>query len=153
MEALPCPRCRTELTPKRVPDGSAWTCSLCKGASFNLALLCQQIPDAVSVLWTHLSETPPARARCCPSCSAPMCACTTAGVDLDICRLCQLVWFDPGEAEDFGATMELPLSEEARASVALAQVEAVAEGASIQKKIAEIRSFLFGLARFRDPNK
>jgi Zn-finger nucleic acid-binding protein len=82
-----------------------------------------------------------------------MCTCSAAGVELDICRICQLVWFDPGEAEDFGAAMEHPLSDEARASVALAQVEVVAEAASIQKEIAKVRAFLFGLTKFRDPRK
>ena len=146
MNTLPCPRCRVDLISRRVPGGLAWVCGRCKGACFNLALLRRQGEQAVvSALWNLANETPIVPARSCPSCTTPMCTCSTSGLELDVCRACQLVWFDTSETEAFGAKLEPALTKEASVSVALAQSEALAEGASIQKKISAIRFFLLGI--------
>jgi Zn-finger nucleic acid-binding protein len=146
MEELPCPRCRTALYPQRVPGGSAWSCPNCKGAVFNLALLRTQLDsETVSALWEASDAAITAPRKTCPSCTASMSKCSISELELEVCRRCQLVWFDPGEAEALGVNNNPPLTAEARRAVSLAQSEALAEGASIQRHIAAIRFFLLGL--------
>lgn len=63
----------------------------------------------VSEIWRR-SKTEPPGARRCPFCAAPMATVevtvspTDPAVRLDLCRVDQLVWFDPGEVEALPAS-------------------------------------------------
>lgn len=82
----PCPECGTALT--QYPQRDKWRCSGCGGALVGSAELTLEIP-------TDASST--ARPRPCAGCSSEMYAFELAGLTLDHCAPCHLLWFDRGE--------------------------------------------------------
>jgi membrane associated rhomboid family serine protease len=75
-------------------------------------------------------------------------------VELDVCRSCQFVWFDPGELEELGepdrpaepSDDKVPLPPEVRQAFARFEVEAIAERARSQEQGEEAHPALWGLA-------
>jgi membrane associated rhomboid family serine protease/Zn-finger nucleic acid-binding protein len=51
----------------------------------------------VTELWAAARTD--AQTGACPSCRRPMVASSAGGVDLELCKGCQMVWFDAGEAD------------------------------------------------------
>ena len=51
----------------------------------------------VNDLWLGASEG--RSGASCPSCRRPMARSSAGGLDLEVCKGCQVVWFDPGEAD------------------------------------------------------
>jgi Zn-finger nucleic acid-binding protein len=84
--------------------GVIWVCGRCKGAAANLAVLRRRLkPGLVKDLWqTMLKEGAPSY-RPCPACHDMMSSFTakleSAKITLDLCKKCQMIWFDPGELE------------------------------------------------------
>lgn len=102
-DALTCPHCAIKLQPTKYGDKVAWTCAACSGASFNLAVLRDEIDHAVvAQFWQQARSAALAAARC-PSCRRAMRLiahrAARASLDADICVPCQLVWLDGGELE------------------------------------------------------
>lgn len=98
-----CPRCRTALRMDRKPDGAFWNCPHCTGSALNLAVLRRCLPPAqVKTFWRRLQTAAHASAPC-PSCARPLREFTlpveAQTLTLDICKTCQIVWFDKGEFE------------------------------------------------------
>jgi Zn-finger nucleic acid-binding protein len=107
MPDMTCPTCRRALTVShgtRETRGAIWVCGRCKGAAANLAVLRKRLkPGLVTDLWrTMLSQGAPAY-RPCPVCHDAMSSFTapldTAEITLDLCKKCQIIWFDGGELE------------------------------------------------------
>ncbi|MFZ9937414.1 MAG: rhomboid family intramembrane serine protease [Luteolibacter sp.] len=83
-------------------------CAQCEGRVGNLALLRRTLqPEVVNHLWRKVCDAHPTDHHGilrCPSCRGRMhpagetCADGTE-VQLDVCRICQIVWFDAGEIE------------------------------------------------------
>ena len=85
-----------------------YACPACGGVSGNLALLRQSWqPEFANTLWRAVRDAHPTDhggALPCPSCRkrmhvAALQAAEGGEVQLDVCRTCQLVWLDAGEAE------------------------------------------------------
>jgi Zn-finger nucleic acid-binding protein len=102
-DALTCPHCASKLQPKKYGDRVAWTCPACSGLAFNLAVLRDEIDDAVvAQFWRQARSAAVAAARC-PSCRRAMRLIehrtARVSLDADICVPCQLIWLDGGELD------------------------------------------------------
>jgi Zn-finger nucleic acid-binding protein len=54
-------------------------------------------------------EHPVESARCCPECDRPFVIVSVAGEEIDCCRFCRSIWFDPGELRHLsGTAKEIP---------------------------------------------
>ena len=94
------------------PGGALWRCETCAGAAANVAVLRKYLcAEIVREFWLKATnEGVPSNSKC-PSC-AQMLKEFTAGeynraARLDLCKACQLIWFDRNELEMFlGAEKE-----------------------------------------------
>ncbi|UCC99456.1 MAG: zf-TFIIB domain-containing protein [Phycisphaerales bacterium] len=130
MNNLMCPACKTPLSPRRVAAGPLWRCEGCWGIAVNLAVLRRYLPsDIVKKLWrTAVTESMPAE-KPCPSCGQALREFATSGegrrVCLDLCKTCQLMWFDKHELALFPrATKAAPGETESKLALAKVQFEA-----------------------------
>lgn len=115
-----------------------------------LGLLKRLVPKAnVNSVWRTLVNQPtPAADRFCPTCTQQMSQVNLGLVsntlELDVCRTCQMLWFDAGELDEMGEDLkgttqphlrrhdaqtsekDRPLPPEATKAIALMKVEAIA---------------------------
>lgn len=105
MLSLTCPRCApAALDP--APDGPlrAWACGQCGGHALTVSALRQSTSKArFAALWgATLTQARPGPTPC-PSCRVEMrtvaAPAATGPVRIDLCRPCQLFWFDLGERD------------------------------------------------------
>lgn len=95
-----CPACSTQLSDIHIAGCKALECSQCLGRLVNTAVVRNlagpQFIKAVYAGQSHSEST-----KTCPTSrkfmlSSPVTS-ATAGVEVDFCRCCQVVWFDCGE--------------------------------------------------------
>ena len=99
-----CPTCRTTLNINRDRHGAIWVCDRCSGAAANLAVLRKRLKaDLVTDFWRRVISEGTPSARPCPECQRSMTGFKMPVDDhqigLDLCKRCQVVWFDGGELE------------------------------------------------------
>ena len=88
------------------PEGALWRCETCAGAAANVAVLRKYLSaEIVKEFWLKATTESVPSNRKCPSC-AQMLKEFTVGkynrkVRLDLCKGCQLIWFDRNELEMF----------------------------------------------------
>ena len=87
---------------RAVPGGVAWSCTRCDGRTATFGLLRKGLEDhTLRGLVERASAPDAATGVRCPSCLKDMKAVTLRTPDgyqeLDVCRPCTFVWFDPGE--------------------------------------------------------
>jgi len=115
MNNLICPKCKTLLSSKMVITGLLWKCEACSGTAVNLAVLRRHLKsDTVRELWrTAMTESKPSD-RSCPSCGNALREFASRGDDrrisLDLCKTCQLIWFDKNELEAFPKSTKIDSS-------------------------------------------
>ncbi len=103
--AMQCPECKTDLQMDKSLKGVLWQCPKCAGVAANLAVLRKLLGREVALnFWREgLSSTP--SHRTCPSCTQPLhvftCDVDHNSIELDLCKRCQIIWFDKGELEAF----------------------------------------------------
>lgn len=134
-----CPKCNCPLTTVKGSPGVFWRCSSCDGRSATLALLRRHVPAGViNDLWQSAKSGTFPRKRACPGCGNRMTevhATTEQGKQyLDVCTVCQVVWFDYAEYAALpslpkASTWEETLPQEAREKLALLEIEAIRERA------------------------
>lgn len=106
MNDLICPTCGTSLSGTKIAAGILWTCQTCSGAAVNSAVLRKYLKnETVNELWrTAMTQSTPSR-RACPSCKQALRVFATSRngrrISLDLCKACQLMWFDKNELEAF----------------------------------------------------
>ena len=106
LPGLRCPGCRIPLQMDRDPHGIIWVCDRCGGAAANLAVLRRRLKGGlVTAFWRRVLAGSTPSGRSCPSCRASMMGFRTPvnhhEIGLDLCKKCQVVWFDRGELEAF----------------------------------------------------
>jgi membrane associated rhomboid family serine protease len=99
-----CPKCQCRLSRVRNKLGVFWVCQKCGGRAVSVPLLRQVLTrDYVNRLWAAVHEGRGTPGRLCPACERPMLevAVWTAAdaAKLDVCKICEFVWFDPSEFE------------------------------------------------------
>ncbi len=132
-----CPNCKAPLVRTQGDHGVFWVCPSCGGRAVGVGFLRKSISNEyITQLWVAAREGRGIRHRPCPVCGkamheVPPPADTALGPTLDVCRVCQLVWFDPSEYEKLPAVRpqtepELPLA--AREILAAAAGDAAHSG-------------------------
>ena len=134
-----CPDCRVSLEKVKGPAGVFWLCRACRGRSATISLLRKQVPrEWVNTLWQAARADGLRRKRPCPACDKPMVSLPARVPDgvqhLDVCIVCQSVWFDSDEYEALPikheeTVTEKTLSPAAREKIALLEVAAIRDAA------------------------
>jgi len=155
-----CPNCSNRLARVQNELGIYWGCQTCGGRTVSISVLRKAIDrDFVNQLWQKARSHSVPGVRRCPACNHRMVEVEVADADaeeqLDVCRTCQFVWFDPNEFETAphvppmpSAPKEKPLPQEAREALALYQVQRMAEEARAEPAPPEswqLIPALFGL--------
>jgi membrane associated rhomboid family serine protease/Zn-finger nucleic acid-binding protein len=136
-----CPNCGAKLTRQQNELGVFWGCTACGGWAVSMAVLRKAVQaDCVDRAWAAARDGRGTSGRLCPMCDHAMTevplAVNDGALKLDVCKLCQFVWFDPGELqsmppapEDPRKTREQALPQEAREAIALYEVKKIGERA------------------------
>lgn len=133
---LLCPACRIPLTEVRAEHGIIWRCEKCDGRAVGLELLRRTFTaKSINPLWLHAIHNEGSSGRLCPSCRNAMIEVAldnSSGIRVEVCRICEFVWFDAGETQSLQvqpASKSAPaaLPQEARLAVALAKVQQLGE--------------------------
>lgn len=137
-----CPKCKTTLSPTRVAEGLLWKCEACSGAAANMAVLRKYLKsDTVRELWRTAVVESTQSERMCPSCGHTLrefaASRDNCRLSLDLCRTCQLMWFDKNELEAFPRTEKLP-SPDMNENLAIAKIQLEAELESEQSSAENI---------------
>jgi len=134
---LICPRCSLPLKKVQTPGRTLWACDGCGGRAITLELLRHTFTsESINPLWLHAIRGEGTKAGPCPSCRNPMIdvqLSENAKVDVDVCRICHMVWFDAHEMDSLAA-LPAPapadnLTQEARELIAMEKIKALAEQA------------------------
>jgi len=102
---MKCPECKIDLQMDKSLKGILWQCQQCSGVAANLAVLRKLLgQDVASNFWREAMSSTPAN-RPCPSCHQALhafkCDVDHNAIELDLCKRCQIIWFDKGELEAF----------------------------------------------------
>jgi len=152
---LICPKCQTSLSPTRVAEGLLWKCEVCSGAAANMAVLRKYLKsDTVRALWRTAVVESTRSERMCPSCGNTLREFAASRdnyrISLDLCKTCQMMWFDKNELEAFPRAEKLnrPDMDE---NLALAKIgleaELESEQSSAENIIATGMDILFLIIR------
>ena len=100
---LVCPSCGEKLVAQKLGKGMAWGCTGCEGKAVNLTILKNiSNPEAISDFWMAVKHSSQTDDRKCPACKKSMRVYTAAelgGIEVDVCVVCQFLWFDKSELE------------------------------------------------------
>ena len=101
-----CPKCKTSLSPTRVAEGLLWKCEACSGVAANMAVLRKYLKsDTVKKLWRTAVVESKQSDRMCPGCGHTLREFTAnrdnRRISLNLCKTCQMMWFDKNELEAF----------------------------------------------------
>ncbi len=112
---MQCPECRIDLQIERSLSGALWQCPECQGVAANLAVLRKLLEqDVVLDFWKKARTSKPSD-RPCPSCCQPLHGFSYPldqnAITLDICKRCQIIWFDKRKLEAF-PVRPLPVDEQ-----------------------------------------
>ena len=97
-----CPQCRLPLQTVRQREGIFYRCPGCDGRAVTVPQIRRVTGDRVAMaLLRQINRSPQLTERACPFCTAPMRAIQSDAplLELDACRPCGVVWFDPQEFE------------------------------------------------------
>ncbi|MCX8156769.1 MAG: rhomboid family intramembrane serine protease [Verrucomicrobiae bacterium] len=109
-----CPACHEPLRVQRVPEGMYYACGSCTGRSLTLAQVRARGGDPlVNALLRQLNRRQTVGERPCPFCEQKMTVLSPpqAGLELDGCRSCGIIWFDTHELESVPAAPPPSLEE------------------------------------------
>ncbi|MBR7138264.1 MAG: rhomboid family intramembrane serine protease [Lentisphaeria bacterium] len=133
---MKCPECGGSLERRFFKDKISFSCRTCGGSLVAVGVLrslCRS-KEFVNSLWKISASAPLAPGKKCPCCNQTMRRCCLAGdngavtLELDLCRACQMVWFDPGELSQIALTeaQQMKLPPRAREIMAEYQVKKIA---------------------------
>ena len=144
------------LSPTGIAEGLLWKCQLCSGVAANMAVLRRHLKDdTVKRLWLEAITASAPSSRKCPGCANMLMEFSVNKDDhlvhLDLCKTCQLIWFDKDELDAFPKVERLPsqLMDE-NLAIAKIQLEAQVESeqSSAENIIAQGIDILIIILRF-----
>jgi len=141
---LSCPGCAGRLSRRATDKGAVYACATCGGRAVAMGVLRRTTSQGfLRDLWQQAAGAPRLPGRPCPHCHRPMAAVTPPDtrppVVLDVCRSCQIVWFDRKEYE--AVAPEQPVAAPAGAEE-LSSTEAEAVGLvklQSQRELAKLK--------------
>ena len=111
MTSFRCPSCGAGLQRTEVAHGVMWVCPSCGGRAAGIGLLRRAIAVAfTNDLWNSALAGGVATERRCAVCDQRMLA-THTSPEVDVCKACRFVWFDPGEF-DLSPPSDTPVASE-----------------------------------------
>ena len=128
---MKCPGCGRTLGRRPFRDRIRFSCGTCGGSLVAVGVLrslCRS-QEFVNRLWKSSATAPSAPGKKCPCCNQTMRRCFLAGdngdvtLELDLCRSCQMVWFDPGELSQVALTEEQQMKLPPRAREIMAEYQ------------------------------
>jgi Zn-finger nucleic acid-binding protein len=101
MEFL-CPACNIKLESQKLAGLRLWKCASCGGFAISVPLVRKGLTaESFKKIWQRIASGETGQGRPCPACRKPlsMVAADAQGgaVMIDVCRSCQLIWFDDRE--------------------------------------------------------
>jgi Zn-finger nucleic acid-binding protein len=152
---LICPKCKTSLSPTRVAGGSIWKCEVCSGVAANMAVLRKYLKvDAVKKLWLEAVKASTPSDKKCPCCVNMLkefiVSKDNQRLHIDLCKACQLMWFDRNELEAFPRVEKmsgLVMDENLAIAKIKLDAELESEQSSVEKIIAQVMDILFLIIR------
>jgi Zn-finger nucleic acid-binding protein len=117
-----CPTCQIVLQAQKIEDIRLWKCSTCHGFAISLPVVRKGLQSKTfKKIWQQLFSGEYEQGRACPGCKKPLCVVEADGQDsvleIDVCRSCQILWFDEKEYADLPkvvAKIESPAGRESR---------------------------------------
>jgi Zn-finger nucleic acid-binding protein len=148
-----CLNCQAELHRRTHPRGFLLSCHGCHSFAAHVGLLREVLPATmVGRLWSQARAATVRHGRKCPLCSRPTALqLTHQNKTIEVCPLCQIIWFDPGDFPGNPAQLEAAfprpaLSPRAREALAIAQTQLIREQADREERRERMRDdFLRGL--------
>ncbi len=135
---LICPNCDKPLKKGRRPHGFIWGCQRCGGRAAPLALLRRSIDkNAIDRMWQRVVAIDGVEGKACPICTKRMVQFQLKVVDvdwkLDLCKPCQLFWFDEGEYDDLPGVpppapapdLNIAFTKKAREALAISKLQQI----------------------------
>ena len=122
-----CPGCGGAVQSRPSGHGIVYACANCKGRSMGLTVLRNAGADRelLKQLWLDAQKPDIPRVRNCPTCGRTMAlahvSVGTETIPLDVCRLCQSVWFDPSEYEAIPKSLPPPKDDSLHRQIAASQ--------------------------------
>lgn len=140
MNKLICQICNLTLSQKDIPNGKIWKCNACNGIMANSAVLKKYLNEKIVREFYRRANTESIESdRTCPSCRQKLYEfkiCHDVNeIYLDICRTCQIIWFDEGELCIFPKNGNEDTSDIVKKEVALAKIKLENERIEQENKI------------------
>jgi membrane associated rhomboid family serine protease len=139
-----CPDCRTELATIRQREGLFYRCHSCQGRAVTLPQIRRTAGDRfVTALLRQINTNAQMGGRQCPFCTRGMRHFESQNprLELDACKACGSVWFDPQEFEAVPANAPVAAEElhlRAREVIAVEQVRQIGERAAQEAEPDEL---------------
>lgn len=97
-----CPTCNTALEAQKTDGLRIWKCATCGGFALSVPTLRKGLAgEAFKKIWQKVSSGETRPGRPCPGCRKHLSVVEADGQDgavmIDVCRSCQLLWFDDRE--------------------------------------------------------
>lgn len=130
-----CPNCETNLDCRKFQQGIFFYCRQCNGRFVSIPVLKTEktLRTLINEIWTKGKADTLKQGRKCPHCGRQMSLVDVEikgmEVSIELCTLCNYIWFDPGEYDVMPKSGPLPaeLPIEAKKVVALMEVELLNE--------------------------
>ncbi len=97
-----CPTCNVSLEKQTLGDVRLRKCASCSGLVISLPTVRKRLDEkAFKKIWQQLYSGNTDTGRPCPGCKKPLSVVEAEGEDgvimIDVCRSCQILWFDDQE--------------------------------------------------------
>ena len=97
-----CPICNVLLQRQKLGDVRLWNCPSCSGLVISIPTVRKGMkPGEFRKIWQQLYSDDIETGRPCPGCKKPLSVLKADGQDggllIDVCRSCQILWFDDKE--------------------------------------------------------
>ena len=151
-----CPTCDVSLQSQKPGGVLLWKCASCSGLVVSLPTVRKGLkPQEFKKIWQQLYSGKTKTGRPCPGCKKPLTVVKADGQDdeilIDVCRRCQVLWFDDKEFSSLPRAEPEPVLEyvpesrsKSRPESRLLTPEEIAF-ASFKRDQYQRRSFLFKL--------
>jgi Zn-finger nucleic acid-binding protein len=100
-----CPTCNVLLQAQKLEGIRLWKCASCGGFAISLPIVRKGLnKETFRKIWQKLSSGEAETGRPCPGCRKPLSVVEADGqggvIKIDVCRSCQILWFDDKEYSD-----------------------------------------------------
>ena len=143
-----CPTCNVLLQAQKLDDIRLWKCASCRGFAISVPVVRKGLKkETFRNIWQKLSSGETETGRSCPGCKNPLSVVEADGqggaVKIDVCRTCQILWFDDEEFSDLPKVA--PKAEQEKKSGSRFLTPAELAFSAFKEDQYKRRSFLFKL--------